>query len=291
MSNSPQISVSIVNYNFEKYIGLCIESILNQTLLPSEIIITDDCSSDRSWEIIEAYKNKFPTLIKAVRQPENKGPYYNGTLGYKMASGDYLSAIDGDDTWHPQKLEREWKALQRNTNTKIAYSNVQIIDPEGTEITRWVKPEDPAPPQGDVFARVFGKQFFSGRKSVFRNELIDRCVYDEFVHDHNVPIHLDWDFKIRTTAVYEVGYTNEALVQYRDHGGGISKTDPMKMYQSANYVISKNLPLLQGRPPEDIAMVLNGTNELLRILGAKANMESVQQYALANTPQTPAMQS
>lgn len=280
MSANPKVSVSIVSYNFGKYIGACIESILNQTLRPYEIIVTDDCSSDDSWEIIETHRLQHPELIKTVRQEENKGPYFNGTLGFKLASGDYLSAIDGDDLWHPQKLELEYKAMQRHRNARIAYSNVQVIDSEDNEISRWVNQGDPSPPDGDVFARVFAKKFFPGRKSVFRNELIHRCVYDEFVHDKKVAIHLDWDFKVRSTSKYEVGYTGgEPLVQYRDHGGGISKSDPVKMYESARYVISKNLSLLQGRSDREIKFVLNGVNELLRILAFKSNLTEATQYS------------
>jgi glycosyltransferase involved in cell wall biosynthesis len=112
MIKSPKLSVIIVSYNFEKYLDECIQSIIGQTLQPMEILICDDASTDKSWNIIENYRAKFPKLIKTVHQDKNVGPYGNFMAAYKMVSGDWVSAMDGDDCWLPQKLEKEWNGRQ-----------------------------------------------------------------------------------------------------------------------------------------------------------------------------------
>lgn len=270
------ISVIIPCYNFENYIGACIESILAQSLQPAEIIICDDRSTDRSWEIIEQYAAQHPTLIKAIRQEKNLGACDNATVGFKMATGTFISALDGDDRWRPDKLKNEHAALIANPEAKIAYSNVAVIDEAGQFIRNWVNPGDPTPPQGDVLLPLFTKAFFQGLKSVFRNELIYKSVYDEFEHDRNVPIHLDWDFKIRICSKHHIVYTDEVLVEYRNHAGNLSSSLPQKLYDSAEYVIQKNLPLFQTRSNLEIANALSGANAFLSYLGNRVHRQPRQ---------------
>jgi len=61
----PKISVDMGCYNFEKYIAEAIESVLSQTLQPYEIIISDDCSEDNSWEIIQSYQKKIQSFFRS----------------------------------------------------------------------------------------------------------------------------------------------------------------------------------------------------------------------------------
>ena len=70
-------SVLIISYFQEDYIGTTIESVLNQTELPYEIIISDDCSKDDTWNIIQRYQKKHPDLIRAYRNDPNIGIFQN----------------------------------------------------------------------------------------------------------------------------------------------------------------------------------------------------------------------
>ena len=157
---NPDISVIIVCYNFEKYIGECIESILHQSLTPNEIIICDDHSTDQSWDIIQSYASQYPQLIHAIRQEKNLGAHDNATVGFELAKGELISALDGDDRWHPDKLKMEYAALRDNPEARLAYSNVAVIDEQGQSQQIWVNPNDPTPPEGDVLLPLFTKQFF-----------------------------------------------------------------------------------------------------------------------------------
>ena len=176
----PRISIVIVTYNFGRCLRECIESVLSQTLEPFEIVICDDHSTDNSWAIIKEYSQQYPRLIKAYQHEQNMGPYYNGAFGVKVASGDLVSFIEGDDRWLPQKLELEWKALQRHPEAQIAYSNVYTIDAEGNRTGIWYYDgKGPAPPSGDVFIEVFSRRVFHNTRKTFRNELVRRLAHDE----------------------------------------------------------------------------------------------------------------
>ena len=137
MVSEPRISVVVLCYNFEPYIGECIESILSQTLQPYEIVICDDHSLDGSWPIITHYARKHPDLVRAIRHEQNIGQVHNGNFARTVTKGDLVSFMDGDDRWLPQKLEMEWRALRKHPDAAIAYSGVFIIDADGNRTWAW----------------------------------------------------------------------------------------------------------------------------------------------------------
>lgn len=261
----PDISVIIHAFNHGKFIAECIDSIIAQTLQPSEIVICDDHSQDRTWEIIESYHKSNPGLIRTYRHEKNIGMHYNATFALRQVKGALISSLDGDDCWLREKLEKEWQALQRMPEAKIAYSNVITIDAHGNITGIWYNGKGPQPPSGDVFAQVFAKRFFPNNTSVFRNQLTYRSAMDVTGHqDHNIPVHIDWDLKIRLTSKFKVAYSGEALVKYRMHDAGIHVTQRHRLAESERAVINKNLYLLDSRTPEEIKFIKEGISDLLK---------------------------
>lgn len=128
----PRVSVVLSSYNHEKYIGAAIESVLNQTFSDFELIISDDCSTDRTWEIIQSYTDP---RIKAVRAPKNARTqtFY---AAVQMASGDYLAVHHSDDLWLPEKLEEQVRWLDAHPETVAVFTRVAAVDEDGKIITR-----------------------------------------------------------------------------------------------------------------------------------------------------------
>ena len=98
----PAISVIIPMYNAEKYIGECLESILNQTFQDFEVIVVDDCSTDNSCKIVEDYEKKFNVgehgTLRLVRLETNSGaPGVPNNTGLALSRGEYISFIEADD--------------------------------------------------------------------------------------------------------------------------------------------------------------------------------------------------
>lgn len=131
--DDPLISVVVISYNFERYLVECLDSVLQQTLRPFEIIVCDDCSTDGSWDLISTYAARYRELIVTWRQPINLGHIANGTIARSKVRGELLSVIDGDDYWRADKREQEWHALRANPEARTAYSNVFTIDSEGAQ--------------------------------------------------------------------------------------------------------------------------------------------------------------
>ncbi len=277
LSKSPKISVVIITYNFGRYIRECIESVLSQTLRPYEIAICDDHSTDDSWKTIVEFSRQFPDLIKVHRQKENIGPSENSNFAHNLATGDFISYIEGDDRWLPKKLELEWKALQENPAAQIAYSNVYTIDAGGNQIKVWDDRNANLLPDGDVLIPIFSRQFFSNSGSLFRNELVHRAVFEEEGEsDLNLTSFWDWDRKIRYAARFQVAYSGEALVERRQHEGGFSKSQPEIHSQAVVQIYEKNFPLLSNRSPEDVLRVM--VNIESQIVAQQKNNSAISRF-------------
>ena len=107
-------SVLIVTYNHQEYIEECLNSIVNQTELPYEVVISDDSSKDNTWKIIEQYKNKFPNLFKIHRNEKNLGIFENIEKVKNYAEGNVINYLAGDDLYKPQTIEKISEAIKQN---------------------------------------------------------------------------------------------------------------------------------------------------------------------------------
>ena len=114
------------------------------------------------------------------------------------------------------------------------------------------------PPEGDVFLRVASRTFFPNLRSVFRNELLYRNVYEEIGFDPEVQVFLDYDFKLQATARYPVAYSGSVGVDYRFHAAGIHEQRKHLLRRDEARIYRKHLHLLavaehQLRRPGDRA--------------------------------------
>ena len=98
MIDNPVVSVLMICYNQEEYIGKAIRSVMRQkTTFPVELIIHDDCSTDRTGEICEEYANLYPDRIRYVRNEKNVGLEENFIRAYRLTRGKYIAICEGDD--------------------------------------------------------------------------------------------------------------------------------------------------------------------------------------------------
>ena len=93
---NPKISIIIPVYNVEKYISQCLDSAINQSLKDIEIIIVDDCGSDKSMDIAQEYA-KNDSRIKIIKNSQNMGLFLTRCEGVKSAAGEYILNLDSDD--------------------------------------------------------------------------------------------------------------------------------------------------------------------------------------------------
>lgn len=125
------VSVVIATYNGEKYIREQLDSVLAQTLKPDEIIVSDDFSTDRTWEILEDYKLEFPSLFHLYRNKGKHGPHSNFKYAFQFVTCDIVAPCDQDDIWMPEKLERSVAAL--TDETSLVFCQEKIRHENGKE--------------------------------------------------------------------------------------------------------------------------------------------------------------
>ena len=120
------VTIITTLYESGRYIAKAMDSVIAQTYPNWEMIITDDCSSDDGPAIVERYAAK-DKRIKLLRLTENGGPGVARNNSIKNAEGQYISFLDSDDVWMPDKLERQLDLMKR-TGCGIVYSSYLTCD-------------------------------------------------------------------------------------------------------------------------------------------------------------------
>lgn len=105
----PLVSCIIIFLDEERYLAEAVESVIAQSSGDWELLLVDDGSSDRSAEIASGYARRFEGRIRHLTHPgrENRGMSASRNLGIAQARGEFIAFLDGDDTWLPDKLERQ----------------------------------------------------------------------------------------------------------------------------------------------------------------------------------------
>lgn len=129
---SVMVSIIMVAYNHEKYISQAIDSIIMQkTKYSYELIVAEDCSTDKTRKIIEKYTKEYP-FIKPIYQNRNIGAEKNGYTATRQAKGKYVAFLDGDDFWLDEnKIQLQVDFLEKNKNYVGIAHNVLIVDQAG----------------------------------------------------------------------------------------------------------------------------------------------------------------
>ena len=133
MEKKPTITVLLSVYNAENYVGIAIESILKQSFTDFELIAVDDCSTDKSWDIVQQYM-KLDSRVIAKRNEVNLGGCKTLNVGLKLAKGKYIARLDNDDWSYPNRLEKQFDFLEAHPDVGIVGGVMEIMNQHG-EVT------------------------------------------------------------------------------------------------------------------------------------------------------------
>lgn len=123
--NNYLVSILMPAYNHEKYILDAIQSILNQSHNNIELLITDDCSSDKTYDIIKSVKDK---RITSNKNKSNLGTVRTLNNLINKANGDYIAFCGSDDIWNEKKIEKQLNFLNINPEYQACFTHANIID-------------------------------------------------------------------------------------------------------------------------------------------------------------------
>ncbi len=137
----PKISILMATYDRAGMLEAAIESARNQTFKGWELIIADDGSTDNTAEVIKKWQKREPRIV-FTRNEVNQGISKNYNRGLRLAKGEYIAMLDDDDPWADnRKLEKQIEFLDKNPDYVGCGGGVVVIDGQGRELYRYLKPE------------------------------------------------------------------------------------------------------------------------------------------------------
>lgn len=226
--NTPKISIIIPVYNGEKTIQKTINSILEQTFRDIELIIINDGSIDKTLQIVQEISDP---SIRIYTYP-NAGVSHARNQGINHAQGEYISFMDADDLWTPDKLELQYQALQNNPQAKISYSWTDWIDKDDC----WLRPAARMSFEGDIYANLLIIDFMGcgSNPLILKEALLKVGGFDPTLRGGE-----DWDLWIRLAAKYEFVCVRSPQILYRQTTTSVSQ-DISLMEKDCLKVIAKS---------------------------------------------------
>jgi len=214
---SSKLSVLVVSYNHEKYIGEAIESILFQeTDFPIEILIADDCSTDGTPEIIHRYQAKHPGLVRVLDSQGNLGITRNYQRGFAACSGEYIAVLEGDDYWlNKDRLATMVQFLDEHPECAVVFNRILYIDevvPNCYPLQWW----STQPYELSTGAELASQNFIGNFSAcIYRSRLVKKV--EPRFYEHKM---YDWLFNLAISRFGVIAYLPRIMSAYRQHSGG-----------------------------------------------------------------------
>jgi len=216
MSNDNlMVSVAMLTYNHEKYISQAIESVLSQKVnFQYEIVIAEDCSTDKTREIVKQFEQKNNRIIRVIYQEKNLGAWENNKTLLSSLNGKYVAALEGDDYWiDPYKLQKQVDFLEANPDYGLVFTDADHLHEEtGKIIKSYDKTFRRNIPTGNVFENLLYGNPYRTCTAVFNREMVDKKSHLFSKHQFKVGDRLLW-FLIAGES--KVGYLKNSTAVYR----------------------------------------------------------------------------
>ncbi len=239
-----KISVVIPNWNGERFLRGCLQSLREQTFKAFEVILVDNASTDGSLALVE---KEFPE-VRVVKLARNLGLTGGANAGIKAAQGEVIALLNNDAEAHPNWLESLWDALQRHPEAGMAASKILLYDRrgiinsagdfyriDGVPGNRGVWEEDKG--QYDREEYVFGA---CGGAAAYRKAMLEEIgLFDEDMFMYCEDVDLAWRAQI---AGYRCIYTPKAIAYHRLSATGGGKLASFYNGRNFIYVLAKDYP-------------------------------------------------
>ena len=219
------ISVALCTYNGAKYLAEQLDTILSQTVMPSEVIIGDDGSIDETRSILEKFEPVFSSRgikFHVETSQENIGVTANFQRTLEATSGEIIFLSDQDDLWFPDRIEKSLQVFADHPEVSLLHSDAELVNQRGEEMGRTIfqslgfTPADQSRANsGMSFDLLLQRNLVTGATTAIRRTLLESSVPFSplWLHD-------EW---LALCASAENGYRviSEPLIGYRQHGGNV----------------------------------------------------------------------
>jgi glycosyltransferase involved in cell wall biosynthesis len=248
---TPAVSQVVFTYNHELFVEQCLDSVAAQTFDDFELIVIDDCSTDRTVERIESWLSASRLEARLVVNARNLGICATRNIALGLCRGELLSTVSGDDYYEPDKIDRQYRFWQElDGSTAAVFANVRMVDERGREIGL-AYPSGCPPADGRVFDRLIERgNFMTSPTMMTRRTLFEEVGgYDESL------FYEDYDMWLRLANRYEFRFLPGVVANYRTVPSSASRNPA---YAAARCE-SRARVLLKwyGRSPETDEVILD----------------------------------
>jgi glycosyltransferase involved in cell wall biosynthesis len=224
------VSVIVPSFRHETFIGEALASIYKQSYADIELILVDDRSPDSTFELARQmlstneYRRRF-TTIQCQRNERNLGAHNTINIGLSLATGDWLSIINSDDAYHPERISRLLRHTEQ-TKSDLVFSGLSFL--YGGQAPPW---SDRLTMKRIMEAQENAWRYPSIRDALFAfnfcattgNMMFSRRVFESLGGFWDLKYCHDWDYILRAAEDFQIGFLPEKLYQYRLHGGNSFK--------------------------------------------------------------------
>lgn len=174
-----KVSVCMITYNHERFVGQAIDSVLAQEAdFDYQIVVGEDGSSDSTRSVVAEYQQNYPDRITLLSDEGNLGMMPNFVRTLQACDGEYVAILEGDDYWtDPRKLQKQISYMDTCPECAIACSKVSVVYEEGADNEYgqyWPKPEYEAPAVTSFVDVVTRPRYIPWCSCVFRGEHVRR---------------------------------------------------------------------------------------------------------------------
>ncbi|EIW16030.1 MULTISPECIES: glycosyltransferase [Pelosinus] len=216
-----RISVCMATYNGERYINVQLNSILKQIGIYDEVIILDDCSTDKTIECINFFNDK---RIKIIKNEFNFGPIKAIEKALQYATGDIIILSDQDDEWKDNKVNTIVQVFERN-NIDVIQHDAMIVDGKGNIIHEsWAQ----IIKFGSGITKNFVKNTYVGCCMAFKKEVLVKVL----PIPPGVQMHDQWIGIVAELHGFRVKFIQDNLINYVRHGSNASPMVRRSMSQA-----------------------------------------------------------
>lgn len=232
---NPKIDILLAAYNGEKYLKEQIDSILNQTYTNFNLIISDDCSTDDTANILKEYE-KSDSRITVLYQKKNLGFIKNFEFLLRQSVSDYFMLSDQDDVWKNNKIETSLNWLNKK-KAVLVYSDVKVVDEKmqvindsllkSIHIYNNLKKEDNS-------KILMLENPATGSTILGKKEIISKC----FPIPEELPMVHDWWIALMASMQGKICFIDDTLLMYRQHNNNIIGLKHVN--ENADYIELRN---------------------------------------------------
>lgn len=231
------IDILLAAYNGEKYISEQIDSIINQTYTDWILYIKDDCSTDRTVDIVREYEKKYSGKIKLILSEQQSGSAKNNFFSMlKYSENDYAMTCDQDDVWLPDKIRLTYEKMKEIEKESkeipiLVHTDLKVADEKLNLISESLFKLQNLDSNRDKINNLLAQNIVTGCTVMVNRKLLNYITEIP----KNAVMH-DWWMALVASTLGKIAFVNSSTVLYRQHG---ENSVGAKNVKSITYVIRK----------------------------------------------------